>query len=240
MRRFDGQRWEEYVTKFVCPDFQRFGDVVRARILPVFDDIKQEADELAKRHYKEMMSSLVAYEDADDGGAISELALDAGDEHYDMLSSMRSATLNLFSAALYHLTEQHMVDLWLMVLDYHQREEVSAQDATAWFKEKVGLDVKVLTSWPLVHELRLVANVVKHAEGHSAEDLRKLRPELFQLPQLKAAGLGMSPARVRKPLFGQDVYITADDFAKYHKGSVAFWTELAERLPDCDWVGGTK
>lgn len=189
--RFDGQRWEEYVTQFVCPDFRRFGEVVRARILPVFDDIKQESDELAKRHYREMMSSASSYDD--DGGAISDLALEAGYEHYDMLSSMRSATLNLFSAALYHLTEQHLVDLRMRILDDYHNDEVSSGDVIGWFKDDVGLKMKALPSWRLIRELQHLANVVKHAEGGSAKALRKSRPDLFQLPQLKARGIGLRP-----------------------------------------------
>ena len=90
-----------------------------------------------------------------------------------------------------------------MVLDHHQRDEVSDKGAIERFKIKVGLNMKTLPSWPLVHELKLLANVVKHAEGSSAMALRERRPGLFQLPQLKASGLGMSPARVRKPLLGR-------------------------------------
>ncbi len=230
MVRFDGQRWAEYVTEFVSPDFRRFGDVVRERILPVFDGINQEADEVRNRRYAELMTSTPASEDWGDAGGIAESAMEAGFERYETLFSMRFATLNLFSAALYHLTEQHLVDLAMRVADNYQRIEVSPRDAVSWFKEEMSLDASALPSWSVINELRLVANVVKHAEGHSAEDLRKLRPDLFDIPQFQFKGFGASHGRVRKPLFGEDVYVTSDDFERYHVGSMAFWAEVAAAM----------
>ena len=101
-----------------------------------------------------------------------------------------------------------------------------------WFKDDVGLDVKSLPSWNIINELRLVANVIKHAEGGSATELEKLRPHLFQVLQLngfpEARWVGR---RIRKPLFGQEIYVGPDDFSRYHDASVAFWTELADALP---------
>lgn len=232
MNRFNGHRWKEYVDNLVTPDFQRFGDVVRTRILPVFDGINKEADDLAKQRYDELMSSAGPHEDWDDGGAIADLAMEAGYDHYDMLVSMRSATLNLYAAAFYHLTEQHIVDLRAMILDEHHRNEISPAVAIEWFKTDLGLNLKNLPSWPMINELMLVANAVKHGEGRSAAELRRLRPDLFVLPQFKGRGIGTHRLRVRKPLFGQDIYVSADDFAKYHDGSVVFWNEMAAALPD--------
>jgi hypothetical protein len=51
--------------------------------------------------------------------------------------------------------------------------------------DTLGLDLSSLPSWPVIDELRLVANVVKHGEGDSAEKLRETRPELFVYPSLR-------------------------------------------------------
>jgi hypothetical protein len=225
----NGSRWSDWVTQFVCPDFQHFGDVVKTRILPVFDGIAQEADDIATRRYDDMMANTPASDDGGDVSHIAEVAMTAGFEHYDMLTSMHSATLNLYTAALYHLTEQHLVDLMAMASNLPRTEEVSPRQAIDWFKTK-GLDVKALPSWSGIDELRLIANVVKHAEGHSAEDLRKVRPDLFQPPFAKAEALPKWHGRVRKPLFGQDIYVTAGDFQEYHDASVSFWSEVAAQL----------
>jgi hypothetical protein len=89
----------------------------------------------------------------------------------------------------------------------------------------------MLSSWPLVDELRLVANVVKHGEGASAGRLRKIRPDLFVYPTLREDRSGVSRLRVETTLFGQDFFVTDEEFKRYHDGSVVFWTELADALP---------
>jgi hypothetical protein len=137
MRHFNGRRWSEYVTALVCPDFQSFGDVVRTRILPVFDNMHDEASEVRERFFRERGARVHASEDVDPWDLWSDIAdkaTDAGFEHYEMLWSMKFATLNLFSAALYHLTEQHVIDLVVMMRDSHQRDELSSDDAIAWLK----------------------------------------------------------------------------------------------------------
>ena len=80
-------------------------------------------------------------------------------------------------------------------------------------------------------ELRLVANVVKHGEGGSAEELRKMRPDLFVYPSLRGKVDPTKTLRVKATLFGQDFFVTKEEFEGYHRGSVAFWTELADALP---------
>jgi hypothetical protein len=54
---------------------------------------------------------------------------------------------------------------------------------------------------------------------------------LFVYPTLRKQVNPIGTLRVEATLFGQDFFVTKDEFAAYHKGSVAFWTELAEALP---------
>jgi hypothetical protein len=231
MPGFDGTRWQEYVTAFVCPDFQQFGHVVTKKILPVFDGIKEEADEVAERSYQELLRQ-PAHPDFWDAGDVADAAMQQGFAHYEMLTSMRWATIGLYSAALYHLTEQHLIDLLFHIVDSYKRDEVPMKEVFRWYKEDLTLDLEALPSWPTINELRLVANAIKHAEGWSVKELEKLRPDLFQVLQLnnfpEARWVGR---RVRKPLFGQEIYIGPEDFHRYHDGCVAFWTEVADALP---------
>jgi hypothetical protein len=231
LQTFDGTRWQEYVTTFVGPDFQQFGDVVKKRILPVFEGIKEEADAVAHESYRELLKQ-PADPDYWDAGDVADAAMQQGFAHYEMLTSMRWATLGLYSAALYHLTEQHLVDLLVHILNSYGRDEVPMKEVFRWYREDLTLDVETLPSWPIISELRLVANAIKHAEGWSVKELEKLRPDLFQVLQLnnfpEARWVGR---RVRKPLFGQEIYIGPEDFTRYHGASVAFWTELADALP---------
>jgi hypothetical protein len=61
----------------------------------------------------------------DIGEATSGRAFSEAMAHAVMLSGMYYAMLNLYAAALYHLTEQHIVDLCTRILDYHQPRGVS-------------------------------------------------------------------------------------------------------------------
>jgi hypothetical protein len=129
------------------------------------------------------------------------------------------------------LTEQHLIDLPLQILNYEGRHNLRPEQAVSWFKDTIGLDLASLPSWPLIDELRLVANVVKHGEGTSAEDLRKIRADLFVYPTLRKDRAGVGTLRIEASLFGHDFFVTKEEFETYHKGSVAFWTELADALP---------
>jgi hypothetical protein len=230
---FNGIYWGRYIEKRVCADFQSFGDMVRNRVLPVFDGMKQEMDDLQERRRNELMSAVDdPQEDSSaKGEAMETPAFNEALEHATMLSAVYYATLNVYAAALYHLTEQHIVDLYTRILDYHGAE-ITPADASTWFNTDVGLDMEGLPTWPVINELRLVAHTVKHGEGHSAKALCELRPDLFTLPHHRSGVDGPVDLRVRKPLFGEGVYVTEDDFVTYHVGSVAFWNEIAAVLPN--------
>ncbi len=230
MKNFHGKYWGRHVAERITPRFERFGEIFLARILPPFDRINEEATDLEERRNKELVSSLVcADEDRWDGeAAMAELAFNEAMDYAVTLSSMQFSALGLFSAALYHMTEQHLVDLRQEILFDNRQEAVDPEVAIEWFKQEVGLNAKTLRSWGVINELRLVANTVKHSEGGSARALRRARPQLFVFPGLEDRYV--SKLRLRTPLFGQELFVTKDDFVRYHQGSVSFWTEFAEGL----------
>lgn len=230
MRKFHGKYWGKYVHERIKPRFRQFGDIFLARVLPPFDRINEEASDLETRRNKELASSLVcADQDRWDGeAAMAELAFNEAMDYAVTLSSMQFSALSLFSAALYHMTEQHLIDLRQEILVDDGRDAVKPEAAIDWFAREVGLDVKGLDSWDVIDELRLVANTVKHAEGWSAKTLKEKRPQLFVFPGLEDAYV--SKLRIRTPLFGQELFVTRDDFVRYHQGSVSFWSELGDAL----------
>jgi hypothetical protein len=233
MNRFHGSHWSEYVRERVCPRFQQFGDLVRSRVLPAFEGINDEAHALEQRRYQELMASVEAPEEDmwDAGEAMADIAFNEAMDHAVLLGSMKFATINLFAAALYHLTEQHLIDLVLRIHNNDQRHNHRPEEAITWFKQALGLDFSMLPSWQTIKELQLVANVVKHGEGGSAAQLRKIRPDLFVYPSLRDRHAPFENLRVETTLFGQDFFVTQEEFETYHKATVAFWSELAEALP---------
>jgi hypothetical protein len=72
-----------------------------------------------------------------------------------------------------------LIDLRAQILADDTLAEIKVGQVVSWFEKTLGLKVKDLEGWSVVDELRLVANVAKHAEGDSATKLRALRPALF-------------------------------------------------------------
>lgn len=61
---------------------------------------------------------------------------------------------------------------------------------------------------------------MKHAEGRAAEDLRKIRSDLFILPN----------STLFKPLFGEDFFVRPEDITSHTDAIAEFWEELAIAL----------
>jgi hypothetical protein len=130
---------------------------------------------------------------------------------------------------LFHLFEQHAAELRLRALRGHPKE-ISLKHVIQWLKKDAGVDLETFGNWDTIYdELRLVANAVKHAEGKSAAQLRLKRPELLMHPKEREGLARKNLIRfpVRKPLFGEDLYITPGDFCRYAEAVVGFWSELA-------------
>jgi|SRR5215472_13366004 len=93
--------------------------------------------------------------------------------------------LNLMAAALFHLLEQQLAAIGQdSSFSQSGMPCVKLLDLANWYAVHVGVDLRALNSWNSINELRLLANVVKHAEGNSSEELRELRPDLFAHPDL--------------------------------------------------------
>jgi hypothetical protein len=123
MKHFYGEHWRDHVRARVCPRFQQFGDLVLSRVLPAFDGINEEAHALERRRYEELLSSVAAPQEDmwEAGEAMADIAFNEAMDHAVLLGSMRFATLNLFAAALYHMTEQLLIDLVLRIHNNDKR-----------------------------------------------------------------------------------------------------------------------
>jgi hypothetical protein len=85
------------------------------------------------------------------------------------------------TAALYHLVEQQVC--YLCRLAFYGPQGVPLNPGTSIsLLRALDVDVTTFTSWLRIDELRHLANCVKHAEGNSCEQLRKIRPDLFEKP----------------------------------------------------------
>jgi hypothetical protein len=226
----------DYIREMLIPEIVAFSDVVTKRLLPTFDSFGKEAVEHGENWFRARSENLNPLE-ADEYEAASYLADKAMNKTFvfaDTLSGMCFASTGLFTMGLFHLFEQQMADLPLELLqNYSYGKEITLQEVIAWLRCEMSVDITTFTTWRIVaEELRLVANTIKHAEGDSATKLREIRADLFVHPakredQSAVVQVGL---RIRKPLFGEDVYLTVVDFSRYSDAIVRFWSDLASAL----------
>lgn len=225
--------WAIYIKEVFLLGVDFYSKCLEERVVPAFDNISQEADTVQNETYDKYMS-LPGDPDSFDPGDVAESAFNKGLEYYEWMSSMLQATINLFTAGLYHLFEQQL-------LLFHRQELLNLveENDLALMKPRIvkerllehGIDIEEFTSWLKVDELRLVANTIKHAEGVSAADLKVIRPDLFSRPADELLSkMKAPPGPVFTPLAGDSIFITQEEFAKYSGTLKEFWREMINVL----------
>jgi hypothetical protein len=147
---------------------------------------------------------------------------------------MYQATLNLFSAGLFHVVEQQLADLTRDAAIEKEVSDTKLEVVVSWYKKNCQLDLMQFSSWSVIEELRLVANTTKHAEGSASKQLRTKRPELFVYPLLRKDDPNTLALHtpVSLPLGGDGLYVTGDDFCKYHKAVLDLFDWLRKYFED--------
>ncbi len=130
-------------------------------------------------------------------------------------------------AGLFHLFEQQAGAL---ARELDRKGELSSSEYP-WAKLQEILrhkkvDVRLFKSHLLLDELRLAANVIKHGDGKSSNELRSRNPDLFEEINLPFAGV-LLPLR---PLVGEGLRLTVHHFKNYHACLEGFYQELTESL----------
>lgn len=227
--------WSRYIKAVYLAEITLLREGALERVLPGFAEemIDRDAEAAEEKAWEQLCE--VAGPDSDPAN-LAEQARDAGVDRFLMLKSLRQALMNLFAVALHHLVEQQQ-----LFLLRREMLPLAEQDQHALLKSrefitrsrKLGVDVTTLNGWDDLDELRHVANAVKHAEGQAVALLRSRRPDLFVAPTLRQTHPEASLARfskVYKPLFGDDLYVSASDLQRYFRRALEFWNSYAESL----------
>lgn len=240
----DGFFWSRHFEHAFCRPVEVFVEAVEKRLLPTFDNLEKEAEAVAQAEWKSFMSTACCPDDCVDPGDFAEQAQDAGIDYYQSLSNVRQSLLNLSVVALHHMFEQQM--LWFFQREViHPGEEQCLRElieenprgAQKLLNLKVvedylksgGIDLGTLNCWSTLHELRLVANTVKHASGAASEELRKRRTNLFVHPALRdERPFSSSRPRLYRPAAGEDLYLMLEDLKAYGDAVQQFWREFGE------------
>jgi hypothetical protein len=216
IKRFNG--WGALIIKAFVPPIRYFGKALSERLLPSFNNLGAEAES----KYKQLIQQ---------GWDAEYASLEANDE-YVFLWDVRQSVINLYAVGLRHLFEQQFCYLVSRLLNENRRKAEYNIDKKVII-DAGEINIEEFRSWKKIEELRYVCNVVKHAEGSSAENLEKVRPNLFKNPLFSGLpDLSFSKKRlpVRQPLAGENIFLQETDIETYALAIEDFWNEFIEKL----------
>ena len=229
--------WERYIKKQFIAQLELLVESIEKRLIPTFDTIESEAEDIEQREWDNLLSSC-GNPDVDPCD-LAEQAFDAKLEYYEMVSSVKQALLNICATALYHSFEQQVLFMLRREILHPSQENIVSFLKIQTFKDellKYRVDIEKFSSWPIIEELRLVSNSIKHAEGKSSEMLRQINHGIFINPILKKYNMGFhsTSPRLYMPLAGDDIYVQIKDLKKYRDAISAFWSEYISELSKID------
>jgi len=226
--------WASFFRESFIKQFELFRDSLQKRLLASFEDIEEEANKVTEEAWSRFGTT--ASPDADPGDLV-EPAQEAGLDHYMNLVNLKQGLINAYASFCYHLFEQQLF--------YFHRKELLTQTEEdnyqlfTWAEVRKrltshGVNLESFVAWNKIQELRLVSNVVKHADGPACEDLKALRPEMFTNPETRKdemfSKMPVELIGVFQPLFGEDFYVTIQDLKEYVEAVIGFWNEMADML----------
>lgn len=228
--------YEPLRLKFKAP-YRLYIDTYTRRIAPVFDNIEEEAKQIADEHFRKMG----AYFNPDyhDEGDFAEAAWEKGLEHFEGLSLIRYNTKLMWFSTMYQFWEQQVrkflfeeISRTHKMYDKKNNEITFKSFCTRGIDEimevflKFNYNLETLTIWSDIDELRLLANVIKHGEGRSASQLEQLKPRYFKSQVSSSNLLELYKSTLTEVVLNIDEL----DFIRYGEALIKFWDELPERM----------
>lgn len=214
-----------------------FKNTYSKKINPVFKNIEDESKAVAEEKYQELGKDF--HPDYHDPGDFVEDAWEAGIEHYEGMALMEYNTKLMWISTLYQFWEQQVRKfIYEEVTRTHkfickEGKEILFKDfCTKGIndikKEFVMFDqdLEKFKCWIKINELRLLTNVIKHGDGWSATELKKLRPDFFKVSSLNDNLLDLYKTTLNEKVLN----INDDEFQKYCEAIIEFWDELPERM----------
>ncbi len=232
--------WVAYnIPTLYLPPVEAYRAAALTKILPVFDDLEQEADAVAEAEFERLCAQPATPDFHGDLSDLAERATEHGYEHGETMFAIRQSVLNLLAAGLFHLFEQQQKGLF--------RQTVAAQTGADYSWKALndslvasGVDRRRLPGAASLKELRLTVNTIKHGAGDAAAKLAALRPDLFDFDpdgnrdtdaERQRLGATMQASDLLfAPLGGGDLYVTERDLADWCDAVLQFWGGLAAAL----------
>ncbi|MCW8934502.1 MAG: hypothetical protein OQK98_07235 [Gammaproteobacteria bacterium] len=182
-------------------------ETIFSRLLPVYENIEEEAKIIAKKKLEELGKSFNP--DTMDVGDAYQEAWEDGTEHYVLQHAMKVEFLLSTATWLFHLFEKDCREMCPSL--YNKPEELKKK------LEEMGISCDVGSNWYKTNtELRLVANTIKHGEGKSCDRLKGIKPEYFKTNT--------------SYLTDNKIEIPEEDMTKYIDNMSSFWDSFFDKV----------
>lgn len=212
-------------------------DVYFKKVAVVFENIEEEADEIARNQYEKLGEYFNP--DIHDESDFADSAFEKGLEYYEAISLVKYNNKLMWISTMYQFWEQQVRKFLYEEITHsgytlfdEKGNELTFETYCTNFGQikdefsSFGQNLEELKCWSTIRELRLLANVIKHGEGRASKDLEKIRPDFFK-SEITESNLMKSYKTV---LTEQVLNIKDSDFIKYKEALQNFWQELPERL----------
>ncbi|MBM4137663.1 MAG: hypothetical protein FJ241_12670 [Nitrospira sp.] len=217
----------EKTRKYLKSEISSYVEIYFQKLLPVFKDIENDAENYAKDFYDNFMSQ-PAYDEFIDPASIAEKALEIGIEHFSYLKLGKYNLTATWHATLYQLWEQQLRLFLFREMSHVYKLEIKTFCTTIErIKEKFlfhNVDIESFPCWPRINELRLLCNVIKHGPGDSERKLLEIKPDLFKKDN------DIDYMEVYKTtLLEETLNIDETTLQNYKDALLSFWDEIPER-----------
>jgi hypothetical protein len=228
---------QESVRNQMKKPIELFAETYTKKITSLFAEIEQESKAIADERYNELGKNF--HPDFHDAADLSEAALDTGLEHYEGLALMQYNTKLMWISTLYQFWEQQVRKFIFEEVNRTQKFTDKKGNKIAFkdfctrgiqdIKETFKLfdqDLEKFSSWDKLNELRLLANVIKHADGPAATQLKLIRPDIFKDKSISTDLLDLYKTTLNEIVLN----IGETEFQDYCEAIIHFWDELPERM----------
>ncbi len=225
--------WKNLRKKYIR-DLTQIKELYFEKIQPIFADAEKEAIAYKEKLWEDFMSrTCYGEDDYIDPADFAEKIEEEGFEKYEILSLMHYRNISMWISCMCQVWEQQ---LFSFIYNEARAQGIKYKDSDlkrgfGFVKEVFeyhGKPFETLDCWTKIKELRALVNVIKHSEGRSEKELRKMRPDYFE--HITDTGKYDLLSLYHSTLLEETLQIKDQDFIDYHSALVQFWNQLPERM----------
>jgi len=246
--------WKRYAEASVLPQLDLLKQLYEERLVPVFDNLAQQAEGVTENSWQKQMNAPVSNGDGGDLDACAETADDEGTDWLVRMWDLQSGVNGQFCIAVWSHVEKFLSYLLQWEKSLSEKPGDFARKFLAgltsmappsepgkqlpkgytWqqIREKyqaAGIDLTAIQAFGAIDLLRLVNNVCKHGEGPALDELKK-RESVPGLGNLSEAVLGA---------FGE-VTVKNAYVLKAFGSAKEFILQVVERLAKAEPAGSSE